>query len=157
MSHVYHAGGYLNQILDDGDKFNHSDNPNSSTEYPGKKDQLSSFALRDIKKGEQICEDYGGYDHPDWFVKLYKEFNVVDDYTFAETTKLIYLGLGQNQISTVNKRTFKGLESVEWLSMSSNKIIYIDDAFLYTYIAYIYIYICRCIYIYIYISADPPL
>ena len=88
LEHAYHMGGVLNDILDEGDLFNHSEEPTTSTCFPGKKDQMSSFALRDIKKGEQLCEDYGKYGHPDWCMRLYKEYDVpYDYYTIKEEQK----------------------------------------------------------------------
>ena len=80
LDHAYHSGGYLNQILDDGDCFNHSDQPTTQTQFPGKKDQLSSFALRDLKRGEELCEHYGEYGHPEWLMKLCKEFKCDEGY-----------------------------------------------------------------------------
>ena len=56
----------MNDILDDGVYGNHSSDPTTSINYPGKKDKNSSYAVRDIKKGEEMFEDYGKYEWPKW-------------------------------------------------------------------------------------------
>ncbi len=45
---------------------NHSNNPNS----------LHGIALRDIKSGEEIFEDYSSFDNEDWFQNLNKKMGV---------------------------------------------------------------------------------
>jgi len=62
LDHVYHSGGYVNEILDDGKLFNHSDNANTGINVGP--EPLSSYALRDIRKGEELFDDYGTYEHP---------------------------------------------------------------------------------------------
>ena len=49
---------------------------------------MSSFALRDIKKGEEFCEDYGKYDYPEWLLKLCDEFGCEEDYYVIKEDKL---------------------------------------------------------------------
>ena len=68
--------GYLRYALDDSVFFNHDgSNPNTTVVgYPGAKDQLSGYAIRDIKKGEEIFEDYGKYEWPEWLLQLCEEF-----------------------------------------------------------------------------------
>lgn len=50
--------------LDNARYVNHSDTPNSGPGEDG--NPLASVALRDIKKGEEITEDYDVYDHCAW-------------------------------------------------------------------------------------------
>ena len=35
----------------------------------------STYALRDIKKGEEWFEDYGDYDYPKWYIKIMEQYN----------------------------------------------------------------------------------
>ena len=74
LDYAYHDGECLNAIQDEGKYWNHSSNPNSCIGWPGASDQDSSYALRDIKKGEELFEDYGSYKHPSWLVNLCSEF-----------------------------------------------------------------------------------
>lgn len=61
MDHVYMFEGKLNEILDDGKLWNHSEAPNtglapsSGPEY----DWESTYSIRDIKAGEELLDDYG--------------------------------------------------------------------------------------------------
>ena len=70
---------------DDSQFVNHSDTPNCGTpqshlvercstelelDASGVCNSQHSYALRDIKAGEQLTEDYREYDHPDWFMDL---------------------------------------------------------------------------------------
>ena len=72
LSHMYHFGGYCNEIIDDNKFTNHSSNPNSS--QPNPTDPHSTYAIKHIKKGEQILENYGVYDWPSWLVNLMEEY-----------------------------------------------------------------------------------
>jgi SET domain-containing protein len=67
MSHVYLYDGYMNEILDDGKMWNHSESPNTGQSI---QDLQSTFAIRDIEPGEELLDDYGVYEYPDWFVEL---------------------------------------------------------------------------------------
>jgi SET domain-containing protein len=78
LDHVYHSGGYVNEILDDGKLFNHSDFNNTGINSGA--DPLSSYALRDIKKGEELFDDYGTYEHPKWLIKLCAIYGSAYDY-----------------------------------------------------------------------------
>ena len=64
----------LIQILDDGDLWNHSKNPNTGS---SEEDPDSTYALRDIAKGEQLLDDYSIYDFPKWFVAMCSKVGVV--------------------------------------------------------------------------------
>ncbi len=58
--------------------WNHSSKPNTGS--LNEVDPRSSFAIRDIKKGEQLLDNYGAYDYEGtkWFVKLCAKFGVVN-------------------------------------------------------------------------------
>ena len=67
LDHVYGFNGSVNEILDEGKLWNHSEAP--CTGLPPKGDQYdweSSYSIRDIKAGEQLLDDYGIYEYPDW-------------------------------------------------------------------------------------------
>lgn len=77
--------GKVNYHLDEGDYWNHSNNPNTSgysSILGAKSDAYSSYANRDIKKGEELTEDYGICEWPKWMKKLLDEYNV--DHTFFD-------------------------------------------------------------------------
>ena len=74
LSHVYAYRDTVNEILDDGRLWNHSEEPNTCSGVDG--DWDSTFARRDIQVGEELVDDYGVYEYPDWLLKLYEEFNV---------------------------------------------------------------------------------
>jgi len=57
MSHTYFANGKVNEILDDGCMWNHSEDPNTYSGFQG--DWDSSYARRDIQIGEELLDDYG--------------------------------------------------------------------------------------------------
>lgn len=73
--------GYLNEILDDGGLWNHSENPNTGLGPPGTDTcPLSSYAVRDIKKGEELLDDYGTYQWPKWHNKILDQYGVDTSY-----------------------------------------------------------------------------
>ena len=76
MDHVYAYSGLLNEILDDGKYWNHSEEPNTGCGP----DPNSSYALKDIKAGDQLLDDYGTYEFPDWFIDLAREYNIPQDF-----------------------------------------------------------------------------
>ena len=49
MSHIYIYDGSINEILDDGMRWNHSESPNTGQRL---EDLESSYAIRDIEDGE---------------------------------------------------------------------------------------------------------
>ena len=66
----------------DGGYFNHSLTPNSSVILG---DTLSStYAVRDIVKDEEICENYNSYDAkadwPLWYIKIMHKYGIFDEY-----------------------------------------------------------------------------
>jgi hypothetical protein len=80
IDHVYMFAGKLNEILDDGMIFNHSETP--CTGVPPAGDAYcfeSTYSLRDIKAGEQFLDDYGLYEYPAWYTALTQEFNCERD------------------------------------------------------------------------------
>ena len=80
LDHCYHSGGTVNDVLDEGQFFNHAAGKKATTSPGAGKDRLSSYAIRDIKAGEEFLEDYGSYDWPIWFVKICNEFHSEMDY-----------------------------------------------------------------------------
>lgn len=90
----YLPGGHLPESgimilpLDEGRYVNHdSVNPNIGdwdcvfTEPgKGKPEYHWTFALRDIKKGEELCETYDTFDHTPWILKAIQEHGIPIDY-----------------------------------------------------------------------------
>lgn len=77
MDHVYMFDGKLNEILDDGKLWNHSEAPCTGLPPPGVEYCWeSSYAIRDIKAGEELLDDYGLYEYPEWYSRLCAEYKV---------------------------------------------------------------------------------
>ena len=51
------------QILpvDNGRHFNHSENPNTSSEYSDVEEEVVTRAVKNISPGEEMTENYGAY------------------------------------------------------------------------------------------------
>ena len=77
LIHMYCEHGFCHQLLDDCQFWNHSDDPNTGCDGP---DPFNAYALRDIKKGEELLDDYGTYEWPDWYLNLLVEYGVDVDY-----------------------------------------------------------------------------
>ena len=65
---------YLN--LDDVHHMNHSLTPNCGELVA---DRFDLYALRDISKGEELCEDYGKYQALPWLHEILAEHDVLND------------------------------------------------------------------------------
>ena len=75
LDYVYLLKDTMFVILDDSIYTNHSTSPNSAVVEDAKSPDFgSSYATRDIKKGEEWFEDYGDYDHPPWYVELMHQY-----------------------------------------------------------------------------------
>ena len=68
----------VNEILDDGRYWNHSDEQN--TGFLSGSDPNSTYSLRDINKGEELLDDYGTYYCPAWFKKILDKYNIDESY-----------------------------------------------------------------------------
>jgi len=77
LIHMYCEHGFCHQLLDDCQFWNHSDDPNTGCDGP---DPFNAYALRDIRKGEELLDDYGTYEWPDWYLNLLIEYGVDVDY-----------------------------------------------------------------------------
>jgi hypothetical protein len=73
---TFGKGDKLCLITDDGKYVNHSDNPNCKT------DLISGncYAIKDIKKDEEILEDYSSFTHPPFLFPLLKKYNCEPTY-----------------------------------------------------------------------------
>jgi hypothetical protein len=67
-------------ITDDGKYMNHADK--SSYNFNCKTDLMTGncYALRDIKIGEQLFEDYSTFSHPEFLYILLKKYNCEPNY-----------------------------------------------------------------------------
>lgn len=72
----YGVSGEIHYIMDDGKYMNHSDNPNCYTVM----ETATTFALRDIEKGEILTEDYSKYTHPEYLKHILKKYECEPDY-----------------------------------------------------------------------------
>jgi hypothetical protein len=76
LAHSLRIRRKMIEILDDAKLWNHSRTPNTGDHPDDDGDDQSSYALRDIKRGEQLLDDYSDYDIPKWFHKLCTMFEV---------------------------------------------------------------------------------
>ena len=54
------------------------DTPNTCSGYLD--DWDSTYASRDIQCGEELLDDYGAYEYPQWFLDLCAKYDVPQDY-----------------------------------------------------------------------------
>jgi hypothetical protein len=54
--------GLYCHAVDDGKFFNHSENPNSLSEYRDNEEEAVNVALRDIQIGEEITDNYSSFE-----------------------------------------------------------------------------------------------
>jgi len=73
---TFGKGDKLCLITDDGKYVNHSDNPNCKTDLT----TGNCYAIKDIKKNEEILEDYRSYTHPPFLFSLLKKYNCEPTY-----------------------------------------------------------------------------
>jgi SET domain-containing protein len=83
LSHIYCFNGSAIEILDDGKLWNHSHDPNTGSEPRLDGDSESTYATRDIAAGEELLDDYGTYEYPDWLLGLYEEYQI-DTLSFVD-------------------------------------------------------------------------
>jgi hypothetical protein len=85
MDHVYMFAGSLNEILDDGKMWNHSEEPCTGLPPAGNEYCFeSSYSIRDIKAGEELLDDYGLYEYPTWYNSLCAKFGVTRDFVHVK-------------------------------------------------------------------------
>lgn len=82
LSHAYCWEGKVVEILDDGKYFNHSRTPNTGL-LP--EDPDSSFALRDISRGEELFDDYSAHDTLPWYETICAEYGTESVTKFGES------------------------------------------------------------------------
>jgi hypothetical protein len=86
MDHVYMFEGKLNEILDEGNLWNHSETPCTGLPPAGEQYDLeSSYSVLDIQAGEELLDDYGLYDYPEWYNALCAEYGVTRDWVTKKT------------------------------------------------------------------------
>ena len=75
---IFFDGG-LEIDLNDGKFLNHSPEPN--LEYPTL-GAYHTYAIRDIKKGEELFEDYSSYEslYPEWVINILLEYECVRNF-----------------------------------------------------------------------------
>ena len=97
LIHMYCEHGYIHELLDDCRFWNHSDTPNTGNEGP---DPFNAYALRDIKMGEELLDDYGTYEWPDWYLRLLMEYDVDVDY-FKVPDENRYRNINGNELISI--------------------------------------------------------
>ena len=82
LDHTYVRQGRIFNPHLDGPLINHSLEPNCSVRAGDS--ESGSYAIRAIKKGEEITENYNSYDAkkdwPRWYVHLMESHGIMDDY-----------------------------------------------------------------------------
>ena len=82
---TFGKGDKLCLITDDGKYVNHSDTPNCKTDLING----NCYSLRDIKKDEEILEDYNNFTHPSFLFPLLEKYNSEPTYyTIADIHKI---------------------------------------------------------------------
>lgn len=81
LNHVYGKGERLIECLDDGEYVNHSKTNNTicsgmHLNPPIDDDNQCCYAVRDIRVGEELVDNYSAYDNPQWYLDLCKKYNV---------------------------------------------------------------------------------
>ena len=76
LVHAYMDDGKVNFCLDDAGLWNHSDTPNTGYGPTSDSCPFSTYALRNIKRGEELFDDYSIYEYTDWYNKILKEYGV---------------------------------------------------------------------------------
>jgi SET domain-containing protein len=56
--------GLFCHAVDNGKYFNHSDDPNCFAEYIDGEDEVVVKSIRDIKKGEELTDNYNAFNYP---------------------------------------------------------------------------------------------
>jgi hypothetical protein len=79
VEHIFSFAGVMNEIVDDGAFWNHSEDPNTGLPPEGEEYCIqSTYAVKDIEAGQEFLDDYGLYDHPEWYHALLKEYGAPD-------------------------------------------------------------------------------
>lgn len=74
----------------------------------------STYAKRDILEGEELLDDYGVYDHPEWLLSLYKKYDVPNDFVVNKI-------LVKTHIIDIKVWNFDAeVKAVSWYSKSSS-------------------------------------
>ena len=82
---TFGKGDKLCLITDDGKYVNHSEKPNCKTDLING----NCYSLRDIKKDEEILEDYNNFTHPPFLFPLLEKYNSEPSYyTIADIHKI---------------------------------------------------------------------
>lgn len=81
LNHVYGKGDRLIECLDDGEFINHSKTNNTicsgmALDPPIDDDNQCCYAVRDIRAGEELVDNYAYYDNPPWYLELCKKYGV---------------------------------------------------------------------------------
>ena len=84
---MYLYDGAVNEIQDDGQLWNHSEEPNCKAgDASTGQDPNSSYSKVDIPRGTELLDDYGLYLHPEWYHSMMKEHGVSMDYVHIKET-----------------------------------------------------------------------
>jgi hypothetical protein len=73
---TFGKGNILSLITDDGRYINHSDEPNCKTDLVSG----NCYAIKNIKKGNQILENYNSFTHPPFLLELLKKYKCEPTY-----------------------------------------------------------------------------
>ena len=82
LEYAYCWKGRVNVLLDHTNFVNHGEEGDANIGVDYDKDVQSTYALRDIKKGEEWFEDYGVFEFPPWYAKILKQYGC--NFSFVE-------------------------------------------------------------------------
>ena len=80
LEYAYMWQGKVNIILDHTNFCNHAEDKDANIGVREDLDVESTYALRDIKKGEEWFEDYGVFEFAPWYLKICNKYGVKFDY-----------------------------------------------------------------------------
>ena len=82
LEYAYMWQGRVNVLLDHTNFANHAEDQDANIGVDYTRDVQSTYALRDIKKGEEWFEDYGVFEFAPWYTKILNKYG--SDFSFVQ-------------------------------------------------------------------------
>ena len=82
LEYAYMWKGKVNVLLDHTNLINHGEDGDANIGVDYTRDVQSTYALRDIKKGEEWFEDYGVFEFAPWYTKILNQYGC--DFSFVQ-------------------------------------------------------------------------
>ena len=72
LNHIFGWNGHIYELIGDCKFMNHSVNPSLIT-YDGGNSWVAS---RDLYHGDELTDNYGTFDNPEWYIELCQQYDV---------------------------------------------------------------------------------